>query len=205
MINVGITMTVKTLLNGNEVNFCIDKNWFSFLQACDINPVLLNYEMHNDQNLLKTLNIRGIILSGGNTLYDYGGDAKKRDDFEYMLLEYTKNNDIPLLGVCRGMQIIQHYFGIKLEKVDGHVNTKHNISFRNQNIIVNSYHHYGAFNTVNDLNILAKSQDGVVEAVQHNVFSIIGVMWHPERSPLHQDYNKKLFTEHFVLCCKNYN
>ena len=46
---------------------------------------------------------------------------------------------------------------------------------------VNSFHRYGAYNTNGNLNITAKSSDGVIMALEHNKLNIYGIMWHPER------------------------
>ena len=50
---------------------------------------------------------------------------------------------IPIIGVCRGMQIIQNYFGINLFKISGHIKVRHELYYEGKKINVNSYHNYG--------------------------------------------------------------
>ena len=51
---------------------------------------------------MSSLKINGIILSGGNNI----GDVKERDITETYLLKYAETNEIPVLGICRGMQML---------------------------------------------------------------------------------------------------
>ena len=86
---------------------------------------------------------------------------------------------IPLLAVCRGAQMLLHRFGTPLEKIEGHVRTEHPLSNGDK---VNSFHNWGALDCRPPLEALARSGDGVVEAVRHRDCPWIqGVMWHPER------------------------
>ena len=55
------------------------------------------------------------------------------------------SGDCRCLGVCRGMQVIQHRFGIPLCRVEGHVAPRQTIRIDGESREVNSYHHFGAF------------------------------------------------------------
>lgn len=121
----------------------------------------------------------GIILTGGNDLAAYGGDAPERDELEQFLIQYSVEQEIPLLGVCRGMQMILNQFGAKLRKVEGHVRVEHPLS---NGDTVNSFHSWGATECYRPLIPEAWSADGVLEAVTHqDHLWIHGIMWHPER------------------------
>jgi putative glutamine amidotransferase len=100
--------------------------------------------------------------------------------------EATKRN-ISILGICRGMQIINIILGGSLSKVANHVAIKHNLkSLINNEIFekkVNSYHRWGIANDdlSGELNAIAVDEQGNIEAFIDNTKSILGIMWHPER------------------------
>ncbi len=123
----------------------------------------------------------GILFTGGNDLSAYGGNAPERDGTEEELLRYAMERDIPLLGICRGMQMIAYHFGSKLEKVDGHVRQEHKVYGRMGRERVNSYHGMGILEVKAPIEVLAQTEDGVIEAIRHTGYRIAGIMWHPER------------------------
>ena len=85
------------------------------------------------------------------------------------------------------MQLILSYFGSHLEKVKGHVMPFHSINIEGKKRVVNSYHDYGSFKAHKPLQIIGKSDDGVIEAIRHAYLPIHGIMWHPERNyPFHR-------------------
>lgn len=139
-----------------------------------------------------------VVLSGGNDLAALPGandPAPERDRTEAALVTHALDTGRPLLGVCRGMQLLVHHLGGRLERVDGHVGAPHQV-WRSTTTrwplpeyrVVNSYHHWGVTshegNLPNTLEMLAHGDDGTVEAVAHRSRPIVGVMWHPERPPV---------------------
>lgn len=193
---VGLTMRVEKLPNIAERRDCIDQRWYNFLDACNLQPILIpNSESFVAEKYLNKLS--GIILTGGNSLSHLGGDAPERDKAENKIIEHSIEKKLPLIGVCRGMQVLQNYYGVSMEKVDGHVRTRHNLSFKGKQINVNSFHNYGATETTDFLEILAICSDGVVEAVQHKEHPFMGIMWHPEREKSFSNFDIHLFRECF--------
>ena len=95
------------------------------------------------------------------------------------------------------MQVIQEYFGVDLTKISAHVKCRHIITYQQQKIEVNGFHQYGALETVDDLTVLARSDDNVIEAIEHTSLPIIGIMWHPEREAKFSDFDINLFTAQF--------
>ena len=96
------------------------------------------------------------------------------------LYEYARKNKLPLLGICRGMQMMGVCAGIKLKKIKGHVNTFHKLS-GSINRVVNSYHKYSLAKCPVDYKVIASSEDNEIEAIRHNDLCWEGWMWHPER------------------------
>ena len=135
--------------------------------------------------------MQAVIFTGGNTLvqFDPGDPAASaiRDDFEYSLLRFCIKQDIPVLGVCRGMQLINDHFKGRFQKVHGHIRTRHKLQATRQQYtfpdVVNSYHSYGIpkRGLGEDLLALAFDGDGNIEAFKHSSLRIHGIMWHPER------------------------
>ena len=80
------------------------------------------------------------------------------------------------------MQQIQDYYGIKLKKINNHVNNKFKIKFENIDRIINSYHDYGTDVTNEDLIVTSRSDDNIIKSVTHVKYNIYGIMWHPERN-----------------------
>lgn len=193
---IAITQRVSTELDCGERRDTLDQRWASFLHICGFTP----YPIPNKFELLSSilsLPFHGIILTGGNTLHR---DAPERDGVEKALLEYALAHALPLLGVCRGMQLILSYFGSPLKEVIGHITSTHDILLNGKETHVNSYHHYGAFEVHPPLKIIGQAKDGVVEAVKHEHLPIQGIMWHPERNSPFTASDKKLLHDMFQNC-----
>jgi N5-(cytidine 5'-diphosphoramidyl)-L-glutamine hydrolase len=158
---------------------CLDQVWVKFLLECGLIPIPIPNSV--DAALPICEKVNGIVLTGGNDLTVCGGDAPERDQTETALLDFAGKRDLPVLGVCRGMQMILHHFGNRLEKVQGHVVPRQRISIDGQSVEVNSYHNFGAMEVCPPLMTWAIAEDGVIEAVRHVGRRITGVMWHPER------------------------
>jgi putative glutamine amidotransferase len=127
--------------------------------------------------------IAGLVLTGGNDLAVLGGDAPERDAVERALMDLAERRELPVLGVCRGMQMIQHRFAIKLCRVEGHVSKDQIVRTGGRPRMVNSYHRFAAFDSRPPLDVWATANDGAVEAIRHSALPITGIMWHPERIP----------------------
>ena len=111
-----------------------------------------------------------------------------------MILDYAVSHNVPLIGICRGMQVINTFFGGKIQstnnsehvKNDHFVNITNHSLFKNEQIQVNSFHHniITLSNLGKNLSTFAISKnDNTIEGLIHNELPIFGVMWHPERNP----------------------
>ena len=153
---------------------------------------LPNFNRDRSELLLDSQSLDGFILTGGNSLSCVEPDAPdvafERDKFEKEVISYAIKNNIPILGVCRGAQVINNYFGGELIRVDNHIAIHHDLvsyadSFQLPEA-VNSFHAWGipSRGLGEELDLLATDKDGYVEAFIHKSQSIIGLMWHPERN-----------------------
>ncbi|MFN8673252.1 MAG: gamma-glutamyl-gamma-aminobutyrate hydrolase family protein [Candidatus Sericytochromatia bacterium] len=188
-----IAITQRLIENNSyyELRDCLDTNWNRLFQHLNFVQIILptncDFETYHYE-----LNIDGIILSGGNDLNSINSNnlSNIRDNFEKNLIRYAINNNIPILGICRGMQILGEFFGLELEKVTSHINLKHEITINKNSKYyeslskikeVNSYHNYSIKNIDNNFIVSAFSKDNKIEAIEHKNLKIFAQMWHTER------------------------
>lgn len=192
-------------------------NWIKELPGVEV--IKLTY---NDPDFSAITDCDGILLSGGQDVhprfYDklefmhfYKGTEpdidEQRDAFEWKVLAYSQEKKLPVLGICRGLQLANAFFGGTL-LLDIPCSGKNNHSkFREgedryhpiqvsagsilQKIsgkstgIVNSAHHQSANEVAESLIVNAVSDDGVIEGLERKNFNdhpyLLLVQWHPER------------------------
>lgn len=183
MKTVVYTQRVEVIDTYRERRDCADQRIADFLYTCGFLPVPLPNKAELAEKLVQAINPCGILLTGGNSLVAYGGNATERDEMDRELIQLALKKRIPLYGFCRGMQSILDYFGNPLSEVKEHVAVRHTIEMGQQFYEVNSYHNQACFQLKQGcgLSVLAKTEDGVIEAVHHIELPIFGTMWHPER------------------------
>lgn len=122
---------------------------------------------------------QAIVLSGGNDV----GEAPERDASEIQLLDWAQAKCIPVLAICRGMQLMGIWAGAKLKPVSGHVRTRHRLQGSGGESLgtVNSYHRFAIAETPAGFVALAWAEDGALEAMRHESLPWLAWMWHPER------------------------
>jgi len=127
-------------------------------------------------NWLALVRPAAMLLSGGNDI----GTYPARDVTESMILDYAQQQEVPLLGICRGMQMMGSWAGADLRSVDSHVRARHEI-FGDITGEVNSYHRLSLSSCPIGFTVLARSGDSEIEAISHTSLPWEGWMWHPER------------------------
>ena len=177
---------VRDLLDQRLSLFCIDAGYL---------PVPIPNVLDDQifRRWLISLQPTAFILSGGNDI----GEDQKRDSVEKNLLNYAKDKNCPVLGICRGMQMMTCWAGGTLKPVDGHVASRHSIRGEiNGN--VNSFHNFSASKCPSGFKTLATSDDSEIEAFKHETLPWEGWMWHPERETKYHERDltrmQKLFT-----------
>lgn len=152
----------------------------------------------------------GLLLSGGKDVdpalygeklkYDFVITDPLRDDLEWKLIKAFVDRKKPIFGICRGVQVLNAYFGGTLyqdipdELGGGHARgVCHPVTLKKDSILgrlfgesleINSYHHQALKDLGKDLTATAWSDANghtIVEAVEHVSLPIWAVQWHPER------------------------
>ena len=180
----------------DEVRDALDVRVGQFLWDLGFNPIPLASQISDAKSYLTELSPDGFVLSGGNDI----GSTIERDNLELAMLEYSSDHQLPLLGICRGMQIINDYQGGSYQCIEGQVATQHPVSGKlteNRERHVNSFHEFAITMTTlgSNLEVLAICSDGVVEAISHQKNPWLGIMWHPEREIVFEPKIKKIIKE----------
>lgn len=208
MRKIGFTQTEEFSKERFEFRDVYDTMWVELLESIKFIPYPIPNSIKNLNLWMKKSKLDGIILTGGNDL-SYLNEAVnpslKRDELEFSLINYCINYKIPLLGVCRGMQIINYFFNGSLTNLKKHTQTNHRILFQRQERSkqknVNSFHNWGIreINLSPELLKIAVANDGSIEAIKHKKFPILGIMWHPERtSNKFDDDDLEIIKDHFI-------
>lgn len=164
--------------------------------------------------LINTLeHIDGLLLTGGadfNPLYAgeepsprLGGINAERDLPELLIAQLAYNRQIPMLGICRGIQTLAMALGGKVQQDISDVaqirhsqdadrsEPTHSVTiepdstlfyiYNKEKLFVNSFHHQAVCDPGERFRVTARSADGIIEAIESREYkSIIGVQWHPE-------------------------
>ena len=166
----------------------------------------------------------GVVLGGGvdvnPALYgeqpepetEQPNDARDRTERE--LLERALALDLPVLAICRGMQMLnvagdgslrQHIRGHEVRTADKAL-PAHEVRIEPESLLarvfgakvaaVNSRHHQAVGRVGSGLRVVAQSADGMVEAIENPAYGfVIGVQWHPEDMAAYDPMQKRLFDE----------
>jgi gamma-glutamyl-gamma-aminobutyrate hydrolase PuuD len=197
-------------ITGNyEDNICkLSHGYFQSVVAAGGVPMIIP-PVEDANTLVNTLDrIDALILSGGGDINPlFGGDEpsprlrginQKRDLPELMITRLAYNRQIPILGICRGIQALAVALGGKVaQDISIQANVKHSQDadraeqthsikiaedsilhslYGEEKIYVNSFHHQAVKDAGDKFRVVAKSSDGIIEAMESSEYkSIIGV------------------------------
>lgn len=189
------------------------------VRAAGGTPVILPSTASPEEAVAIAARLDGLLLSGGGDVdpRHFGEDPDPglrtidpaRDGCEIALCRYADGNDVPLLGICRGIQVLAVALGgtvvqhltpsntpglidheiVSVSPGAGHAidvapGTRLAEILGTDRIAVTSSHHQAVGETGPDLVVSARTADRVIEAVEHpDRRFVVGVEWHPEREP----------------------
>lgn len=183
---VAVTQRIDHVAGRAEWRDALDQRLIRWLGAADLVPVavpnsLLDAGPDGLNRWLASTRPGAVVLSGGNDV----GERPDRDATESHLLSWAQAERRPLLGICRGLQMMAAWAGAKLVNVEGHVRTRHDLRASTAADQwpgnVNSYHDWGFSTCPKNFEVLARATDGTIEAMKHSTLPWEGWMWHPER------------------------
>jgi putative glutamine amidotransferase len=177
-------------------------------------PYIIPFNIEPDVISTQVAHIDALILSGGHDVdpRNYGEEARQkigevwpdRDRFDMGLLSAAEQAHIPVLGICRGAQLINVAHGgdlyqdlsyrkeLTLKHMQGYTPAIATQTvklrpgsyfariFNTTELAVNSFHHQIIRHLGDGLVADARAKDGVIEAFENHDASVIGVQWHPE-------------------------
>ena len=204
-------MSIKVLIAGPKGEFI---NYVRAVEAAGGVPVL-------STDVRDAENCDALLLPGGGDIspccYGQKNVASvamdpERDRYEMDLLRRFTEHRKPVLGICRGLQLINVFFGGSLHQdIPGHrsvegIDRRHAAyterSFFSEvcgeKCIVNSSHHQSIDRLGEGLKIVQRAPDGTVEAIFHEELPVWAVQWHPER--LNNEVGKGVFRTFLRHC-----
>ena len=194
--------------------------------------ITLDYPLNQEafDQILPTLD--GVIMAGGPDVHPKyfsqpvdpfcGTIIEERDIMELYVMKYAMAHDLPALGVCRGMQLINialggtlhqdvvHHMNIVHRQSDGLIYW-HDILFEGDSMLrrlvsserypVNSYHHQAVDALGDGLIATAYTPDGLIEAFERpGSRFLMGVQWHPEVSYFKDSLSRRIFARFLEAC-----
>lgn len=166
----------------------------------------------------------GILMSGGGDINPlFVGEEPLpalqdvdtlRDRYDLLLIRLASNRQIPLMGICRGHQMLNAVFGgtlyqdiysqadtdvIKHSQKMAREEASHTVHLEDGCVIaVNSFHHQAVKDVAPEFVQTAVSPDGINEGMRHPEKSVFSVQWHPEAMAIHGDEEAQALFNHFI-------
>ncbi len=224
------------LFDEDKESYWMLPGYMKVLEACGALPIMLPLTDDEEELTQSVEMCDGLLLTGGHDvdpmLYHEqpkdtcGVPCRERDRMESRLLGMALKKDLPVLGICRGIQFMNAYLGGSLyqdlptehgDRVEHHMSPPydreaHKVTVLANTVLagilgegelpVNSYHHQAVKKTAPGVTTMAVSEDGLVEAISVDGQKFaVGVQWHPEFSYESDAASLKL-VQAFVDACR---
>lgn len=230
---------MSTSFNDDESFLMIKRHYPASIAHAGAAPIMLPATDNSDLIARYAAMIDGLLLPGGDDLeptrygeaqrWQCGNVCPDRDAFELALCREVLRLGKPILGICRGIQLLNValsgtlYQDLPSQQPDSLAHQQkqkpcyasHSVRlakgsrmaaiYAAENVLVNSHHHQAIKDVGEGLRVTATAPDGVIEAVEHASHPFcVAVQWHPELLWEHAatKVHAKLF-EAFVESCKS--
>lgn len=197
-----VSMRVTEEANYQERRSSLAYDYIHFFESLDFTVVPVPCNSTRIAEYLQ-FDPTAIVLTGGNTVSNDPANSNlpgvyiERDRVENSLIKTAIELEIPMLGICRGMQMINQYFGGRIQHgLQDHVGTVHELVSEISELLngqsTNSFHTDGMQiqDVAECLNVIATTGEGIVEALVHPDHTMLGVQWHPERQ--HESFDNTM-------------
>ena len=221
---IGITLGYD---EGKEDRLTVKESYITVVKSAGGIPLLLPPQIDNGDLLSLTNVIDGVLLTGGGDVdpvyFNEEPDINLRridplrDKFEIELVKLSIKEKIPLLGICKGMQVINIVCGgsviqhLDSQQIKHDQNAPlwyptHSVNFSDDSLLgeifakktirVNSYHHQILGKLGEGIEVTARASDNAVEGITAAGHPFLhGVQWHPERMYRNEPDQLNIFKE----------
>jgi putative glutamine amidotransferase len=236
---IAITMRLEL----QTQRFYLGRDYSEAVEASGGVPVLIPLIPKRDYISAALEGVDGVLLPGSNTDIDphrYGDEPHpmlgtvipEKDESDIYVLEEADRRQLPLLGICFGMQAlnvhrggsliqdihsevpnsVKHEQGLPSNRVshsvdiagDGLLSTLSAVKNAENHLRVNSSHHQAVSRLGDGLRAIAWARDGIIEAVEDTSGErfVLGVQWHPELTAAFDHLSKEIFDVFVAECAK---
>lgn len=211
---IGITMSEERNNNGGY-RHALGTCYTEAIRRCGATAVLLPATLDEAMLRRQLSMVDGVLLTGGGDVAPYlydeepepnlGSVDSKRDQYELLLVNMAQRYLKPVLGICRGMQVINIACGGSVYQDLADAKTSclqhcqiaachegtHSVKIvkdtalyglLGDKILVNSFHHQAIKRIAAGFTVTALAADGIIEGIERkSPAPLMGVQWHPER------------------------
>ncbi len=160
-----IGLTQRVLFHRDRAYDSLEHSWYKFLQGHTLVSI-------PNRLPLSIPDLDVLIVTGGD-------DHPVRNQVEHKLIDIMLAQDIAVIGICHGCQLLTQRLGGSVTSVADHDDCYHEVFYKDQPHLVNSHHNLRIERTPPGATVLAQDPDGYVEAWLKDCTA--GIMWHPER------------------------
>ncbi|MDL2243575.1 membrane dipeptidase [Bacteroidales bacterium OttesenSCG-928-J19] len=227
-------MLIGLSVNHKEGLSCISNAYVNAVIKAGGTPVLIPLNQDEEQLNEVLSSLDGLILSGGGDIHSSFFNEELhptvtdsdllRDNYDLNLVRLALEKQMPILGICRGEQVLNVALGGNLiQDIPSETPTSsvrhsqeepreigtHQVNIspdsllykivKQETLTVNSFHHQAIRNVAPDMKAVAYTPDGIIEAIESEEgYSILGVQWHPENMAIAEDPAMKAIFSHVV-------
>lgn len=219
----------------NPDRYYVNSAYIQAVIAAGGTPVLIPYQPKEQLRRIIHL-VDGLVLPGGidvdpnrygqNPVVQCGEIDPLWDELDLTAAGFALERDIPILAICRGIQVLNVALGGSLvQDIPSQITdpvkhsqeaprwyATHDITVQSASLLgeiwgtdstrVNSFHHQSVGALGRGLRVVATAPDGVIEAVESSEHHfVLGVQWHPELMVDHYPVSRRIFA-HFVQACE---